>query len=278
MNERGVSAPADDELATIEIESGQAAFRSLSDVCARVAEEVCRRTEPHLPGIGEAFRERVVVVLGGKALGAFGSYQPEKWRLDAASLDEIHINVGAFLFAHMDATARAEEILDTICHELAHLYARVRGLKDTSGRGSRYHNRTFARLATLLGLRVTRSQRSYIGHITVGLSKAGRAQFGDLVADLERAIRLLPASGPASSTTSVSPTPSGMSEGDEVSVGKYVSAQCGCHDERGRPRTLRMARGWWLEGTVGCAICQQIFIESPPARTKPTTTHPNRTH
>ncbi|MCC4907777.1 hypothetical protein [Microbacterium sp. cx-59] len=221
----------------------------------------------------------MVVVLGGQALGAFGSYQPEKWQLEATALDEIHINVGMFMFAHMDATARAEEILDTICHELAHLYARVVGLKDTSGRGNRYHNRTFARLATLLGLRVAKNDRSYIGHVTVGLSEVGRDRFGDLVAELESAIRLLPASGAtgrAVALPSVSVTPLGLGEGEAGNASKYVSAQCKCRDQRGRPRTIRMARGWWLEDSVGCALCQHVFAESPPMWRTPTSTHPKR--
>lgn len=278
MNVLGVSARPD-ELATISTESGQAAFRVLSDACSRIALEVCCRSELYLPGITAAFSERVVVVLGGQALGAFGSYQPEKWQLEAAALDEIHINVGVFMFAHMDATARAEEILDTICHELAHLYARVVGLKDTSGRGNRYHNRTFARLATLLGLRVAKSDRSYIGHVTVGLSEVGQGRFDDLAAELESAIRLLPASGGtgrAVAPPTVSVAPLGFAEGEAGNASKYVSARCNCRDERGRPRTIRMARGWWLEDSVGCALCQHVFTESPPVRTTPTGNRPNR--
>lgn len=277
MTTHGVSAPPD-ELAVVESESGQAAFRVLSDTCARMAEQVCLRNEAHLAGLTEAFRARVVVMLGGQALGAYGSYQPEKWQLDAAALDEIHLNVGVFLFARMDAAARAEEVLDTICHELAHLFARVTGVKDTSGRGKRYHNRQFAQIATALGLRVEKSPRSYIGHITTGLSAAGHERYGDLMAELERAFRLLPSDRLARSivaTPSSVVVPFAEAATAEAAASKYVSAQCGCRDERDRPRTIRMARGWWLEATVSCALCQQVFVEYPPARTKMTTAQPN---
>lgn len=183
MTGRGVSARAD-ELAARESESGQGAFTALSALVARIAEEVCVRNESQLAGLTGAFRSRVVVVLGGRALGPYGSYQPEKWQLDERALDEIHVNIGVFLFAQMEASARAEEIFDTICHELAHLYTRVTGQRGTSGRGNRYHNRIFARIAVALGLRVEKSPRSYIGHITTGLSTLGWERYSDLVLEL----------------------------------------------------------------------------------------------
>ncbi|APZ34261.1 hypothetical protein BOH66_08405 [Microbacterium aurum] len=273
MTRRGVSALAD-EIVARESESGQDAFAGLSTLVARIADEVCVRNESQLAGLTCAFRSRVVVVLGGRALGPYGSYQPEKWQLDERALDEIHVNIGVFLFAQMDSSARAEEIFDTICHELAHLYTRVTGQRGTSGRGNRYHNRIFARIAVALGLRVERSPRSYIGHITTGLSTAGWERYADLVLELEQALRLLPADQQGH-PTSLAPSVVVATAADAVpATGKYVSAQCGCRDERGRPRTLRMARGWWLDGTVGCSLCQQVFIESPPTRTSTTSTTP----
>lgn len=273
MTRRGVSALADAIVAR-ESESGQDAFAGLSTLVARIADEVCVRNESQLAGLTCAFRSRVVVVLGGRALGPYGSYQPEKWLLDERALDEIHVNIGVFLFAQMDSSARAEEIFDTICHELAHLYTRVTGQRGTSGRGNRYHNRVFARIAVALGLRVEKSPRSYIGHITTGLSTAGWERYADLVLELEQALRLLPADQQGR-PTSLAPSVVVATAADAVpATGKYVSAQCGCRDERGRPRTLRMARGWWLDGTVGCSLCQQAFIESPPTRTSTTSTTP----
>ena len=273
MTRRGVSALAD-EIVARESESGQDAFAGLSTLVARITDEVCVRNESQLAGLTCAFRSRVVVVLGGRALGPYGSYQPEKWQLDERALDEIHVNIGVFLFAQMDSSARAEEIFDTICHELAHLYTRVTGQRGTSGRGNRYHNRIFARIAVALGLRVEKSPRSYIGHITTGLSTAGWERYADLVLELEQALRLLPADQQFR-PTSLAPSVVVATAADAVpATGKYVSAQCGCRDERGRPRTLRMARGWWLDGTVGCSLCQQVFIESPPTRTSTTSTTP----
>lgn len=273
MTRRGVSALAD-EIVARESESGQDAFAGLSTLVARIADEVCVRNESLLAGLTCAFRSRVVVVLGGRALEPYGSYQPEKWQLDERALDEIHVNIGVFLFAQMDSSARAEEIFDTICHELAHLYTRVTGQRGTSGRGNRYHNRIFARIAVALGLRVEKSPRSYIGHITTGLSTAGWERYADLVLELEQALRLLPADQQGR-PTSLAPSVVVATAADAVpATGKYVSAQCGCRDERGGPRTLRIARGWWLDGTVGCSLCQQVFIESPPTRTSTTSTTP----
>lgn len=268
MTGRGVSAPVD-ELATFGSESGQAAFAALSTLISRIGDDVCARTESHLPGITSAFRSRVVVVLGGRALGPYGSYQPEKWQLDERPLDEIHVNIGVLSFAHIDASARGEEILDTVCHELAHLYTRITGQRGTSGRGNRYHNRIFARVAETFGLRVEKSPHSYVGHITTGLSAAGWERYGDLVVELEQALRLLPSDIAArrSVGASAAVVTASAAATTAPAIGKYVFAQCGCRDERGRPRTLRMARGWWLHGTVGCSLCQQVFTESPPTRT-----------
>lgn len=268
MNVVGVSASMD-ELANLESESGQVAFAALSDACARVAEQICLRSEATLPGITAAFHRRTVIVLGGQAHGAYGSYQPEKWQLNAQTVDEIHINVGFVGVVDIDNRARAIEIVDTIGHELAHLYARSHGIRDTSGRGNRYHNRAFAQIATLIGLRVEKSPRSYVGHITTGLTARGEELLGDLVTDLDQAMRLLPADGLSRRTTAPAATIAPVVAPEpEVVSSKYVSAHCSCRDHLGRPRTIRMARGWWSPESVGCGICRELFVESPPFGTK----------
>lgn len=249
------------------IDSAQESFLRLSDTCYRVGAEVARRCSSRLPGLTDLYARRVLLVVGGQRSGSLGHYAPEKWAYNKQAFDEVHVNIGHEIYAAKSTREVAIDIVDTICHELAHLYARANGIKDTSGRGSRYHNKQFARLASQFCLRVVRSGRSHIGFQTVGLTGQGLELYSDVVDHLERELRLLP--------NYVPPTQDAPSESEtipqastEVEVQKYVFANCSCKNTQGKKRTIRMARGWWIEGSIGCAICQHIFTESPPARTR----------
>lgn len=242
----------------------QESFLRLSATCYFVGRDVALRCAPQLPGLLDVYLGRALLVVNGQRSGALGSYAPEKWAYNEQPFDEIHVNIGHGVYAGSSTTTVATDIVLTICHELVHLYARVNNIRDTSGRGNRYHNKRFAELARRLELQVERSGRSHIGFQTTGFTEQGANRYADLISQVERELRLLPNFAPSARTepaAAVAPV-------SEVAVQKYVFAQCGCRNEQGRRRTFRMARGWWQGGTIGCGICQQIFTESPPERTK----------
>jgi len=230
-----------------------------------VAGELAQRAAAAFPGMDTLFAERVLLVVGGQPTGALGAYEPRKWAYDARPLDEIHVNIGHVAFTDSNLPQIAETILTSIGTGLLHLYAQVRGIKSTSGRGNRYHNKQFALLADRMELRAVRHPSSHIGYTTPGLTPQGREIYGDLIERIAHELRLLPnykLSAPSGGFDAPSPEP-----GAEIAVQKYIFAHCGC-TKGGRKRTLRMARGWWVVGQIGCAICKQVFTESPPERTK----------
>lgn len=260
--------------------AAQNAFRVLSETLYGVAREAAARASESLHGLAEAFANKVLVNTGGKVTGPLGYFAGNKWRHDADHYHELHINVGHASHANLSPRAHAEDVLDTILHELVHFYCRENNIRDVSGRG-RYHNRQFALHAHAIGLRVVKTNKSHVGFASDGLNQRGHQIYGDLIDRIEDALRLtsapLPASAPSNEIAVVAG--SNLSAGDltaAISPSKYVFAQCGCRDLRGRPRTLRMARGWWEPGTVACGNCRQLFAESPPPaaenRTSNTTT------
>lgn len=244
--------------------TAQRSFLRLSAACYFVGQEIAQRHTSHLRGLSGVFSDRLLMVVNGQRSGALGTFSPKKWAFDAQPFDEIHVNIGHEIYAGADTPTIAADVVLTICHELVHLYARANNISDTSGRGNRYHNSRFATLARRLELRVERSGRSHIGFQTTGFTEQGLALYADLIEVVERELQLLPNTVP-SAKREPQATPEPVAE---VAVRKYVFAQCECRNEQGRKRTFRMARGWWQDGTIGCAICQQIFTESPPEWTR----------
>ena len=265
----GVSAHMDEDahFTTVGDQSGpqaQRGFFQLSAVCYFTTGEIARRCDSRLPNLLDLFTKQVLLVVGGQQSGALGTFAPEKWAYNERPFDEIHVNIGHGVYAGSSPAAVATDIVLTIGHELVHLYAKANSIRDTSGRGNRYHNKRFAELAHRLELRVERSGRSHIGFQTTGFTEQGAALYADLISQVERELRLLPNFElSAKSKPTAAPEAAG-----EVAQQKYVFAQCGCRNEQGRRRTFRMARGWWQGGTIGCAICQQVFTESPPEWTR----------
>jgi hypothetical protein len=162
--------------------------------------------------------------------------------------------------------AQAESIFVTLIHEACHVWAQLSGVRDVS-RDGRYHNRRLAEISLTIGLGVEKNEG--VGHRTHGLSAWGRAEYADLVGDLERGLVLArqPRDAERCSDTG------GAQERDDnvatalpgevgVAASKYVFATCGCRDGRGRPVTIRVAKGSWRPMAIGCSICSSPFTPS----------------
>lgn len=270
-----VTASADVALGAT-AEHAQDAYKQLTDTLYSVAGKMARRADMSFPGLAQAFDDRILLTVEGNPLGALGSYHAGKWQLDSDRYDELKVNVGHVSYALDVTRAQAEDVLTTIGHELTHFYARLRGIRDTSGRGGRYHRRDFAVMAEAIGMATGQSGKSHIGFVTTGLNQRGRERYGDLIEQVVDALRLSATPTPVNASI---PT-TGQSAGESVvsiediaaaATSKYVFAQCECVGNRGQKRTLRMARGHWHPNTVLCAICQSPFVESPTksAKNKP---------
>lgn len=264
----GVSAALDENSLAKAEGSAQRSLLRLSAVCYFVAGEISLRRSKLFPGLREVFEARVLVVIGGQRTGYLGTYSHEKWEHDSHALDEIHINIGHGMYTAREAETVAAGIVKTICHELVHLFAKARGIEDTSGRNHRYHNNRFAKLAQQMELQVARSDSSHIGIVTPDLTGTGKQDYCDLISLVAQELRILPRELDSSAPEATTGAGTSVTEGTALATRKYVFASCGCVGEQGRKRTLRMARGWWREGSIGCGICKHIFTESPPPGTK----------
>lgn len=77
--------------------------------------------------------------------GAFGHYSPNRWIMGEKKeqVDELALNPEFF--------QNPLEVVDTILHELVHVYCKQNGIKDTSRNGY-YHNQKFKKIAEEFGL------------------------------------------------------------------------------------------------------------------------------
>lgn len=76
--------------------------------------------------------------------GAFGHYSQMRWIDKGEHKDELTLNPEYFL--------NPLEVLNTILHELVHIYCKQNNIKDTSRNGY-YHNHKFKEIATKFGLK-----------------------------------------------------------------------------------------------------------------------------
>jgi hypothetical protein len=224
--------------------------------------EAARRRQDELPGLVETLQDDVVLLAAGGRRSAAGWFAPGAWRFGNRQVHEVFLNAD---YPLDQPKASAEDVFVTLLHEACHAWARLNEVCDTS-RDGRYHNRRFAEIALIIGLAVEKN--TVIGHVTPGLSAWGWAEYADLLGDLERGLVLarqpqaVQAGSGADDTAgqdSASTTSPGVAE---AAVSKYVFATCQCRDGRGRPVTIRVAKGSWRPEAIRCSICGEPFAPS----------------
>lgn len=210
--------------------------------------QLLMRAAGPVPGLPEALETVLMRVGDPGRRSVLGQFRPERW--DTTSALRLH----EILIADHHLDADVEEVANTLLHELAHLLAKVRGLRDNSNRG-RYHNAGFKLCAQDIGL-VVRYQKPF-GYQTECLSPVLRMQLADELLDLRRAL-VLKLSIPTK-------TPIRIEVGDDLgdvtspAKRKSVFAVCGCIDARGRPQPIRVAVGRWRPRSIFCVICGAWF-------------------
>ena len=222
--------------------------------------EAARRRQDELPGLVETLQDDVVLLAAGGRRSAAGWFAPGAWRFGSRQVHEVFLSAD---YSLAQPAAAAEDVFVTLLHEACHVWAQLNDVCDTS-RDGRYHNRRFAEIALVIGLAVEKNK--VIGHITPGLSAWGRAEYADLIDDLERGLVLArqPRTaepdgtddlGDQGEATTASPS-------SKAAVSKYVFATCQCRDGRGRPVTIRVAKGSWQPETICHSVCGSPFAPS----------------
>lgn len=222
--------------------------------------EVARRRQDDLPGLVESLQDDVVLTAGGTSRAVHGWFAEGVWRYGDRRVHEMFLNAAR---QAAQPTSEAEEVLVTLLHEACHVWAQLCGIRDTS-RDGRYHNRRFAEIALTIGLAVQKDRQ--IGHDTPGLSSWARAEYGDLLAELERGLVLVREPRPSRLAGPADQEAGGSAvttvPGPTTSSSKYVFASCRCLDARRHRVTIRAAKGSWRPGVITCSICQTPFKES----------------
>jgi hypothetical protein len=223
--------------------------------------EVADRRQDELPGFVETLQDDVLVTTGGTTRRVYGWFAEGAWRYGDRQVHEIFLNADR-RDGHPRMSA-AEDLLTTLLHEGCHVWAKVNGISDTS-RDGRYHNRRFAQIALVIGLDVEKD--AVIGHRTPGLSARGRADYTDLLSNLDQGLVLArepkPTEDDNTATADDQQTALTSSAGPQTHASKYVFASCWCQDGRRRKMTIRVAKGTWRPGVIRCDACQTPFRES----------------
>jgi hypothetical protein len=260
-----VSLEDSDEIALID--SPTDAHRGMLALLHHVIVSAAARRQEELPGLVETLQDDVVLTTGGTSRPAYGWFAEDAWRYGDRHVHELFLNADRSL-PH-PSVSTAEGALVTLLHEACHVWAKLTGVRDTS-RENRYHNRRFAEIALAIGLAVEKD--SAIGHCTPALSPWARADYADLLGELERGLvlarepklTLAGISGPDTDDEVDEDGEDGDATGSSgtVTSSKYVFASCGCQDARQHPITIRVAKGSWRPGVICCSICQVPFSES----------------
>ncbi len=241
------------------------AHRAMLALLHSVIVEAARLRQEELPGLVETLQDDVVLTAGGTSRPAYGWFAEDAWRYGDRHVHELFLNADRRV-AHPLASG-AEDVLVTLLHEACHVWAQLGGIRDTS-RDGRYHNRRFAEIALAIGLAVEKD--TVIGHRTPGLSSWARADYAELLGELERGLVLArepKLRGPVGGNTDTDDegdedVDAAGSPGSTVSTTKYIFASCRCRDARRHLVTIRVAKGSWRPGIICCAVCQAPFTES----------------
>lgn len=196
-----------------------------------------------------------VVIITGTSRQAggdrWGHHWPERWHQAA------EVGKAAELFLAGELIARGPgAVLETVLHEAAHALAYVRGIKDTSRQGGRYHNKRFAALAAELGLSPPDKPSAKDGFCECPLSEQVQGDYADELWELHSA-RLAylddpRAVQPETGDDDAGGTPNGGEDGGRR-AGRRVKVVCGCG------RGLQLTPKSLDEGPVVCGLCGAPF-------------------
>jgi hypothetical protein len=217
-----------------------------------------QKVTPDLPDV-------VLIVGSGAASGEWGHTWADRWVEGHPPTEEdgdasVAINAvtrktEVFISGERLACG-ATLTLQTLCHEAAHVLARVRDVQDTSRQG-RYHNRKFVDLAGLYGLEwANEHPHKVIGFSAVTMTADAERRFRPVISRLDKAIRLyLPGFTASAAGTTVAPT---LPKGRRPGTGKgsnLVKATCSCDT----PRIIRVAPSTLDLAAITCGECGADF-------------------
>lgn len=231
--------------------TGSTVVSLLEKVWSRIRED-----HPELP--------EVVITTGSGEGVKWGHFRAESWKVRAeegAAVSETKTGRRHELFLASEALAKgAHQVLQTMLHEGAHTLSRVRDVKDTSRQG-RWHNATFRKTAEEMGLehKGSAADKSH-GFSFVTLTAATKARYADLLAELDREIRLtglLPAwlGGTGDEDERGGERMTGKPTKGEGNKSGPLKATCKCEE----PVIIRLSQKVLDLNVVRCDGCDSLF-------------------
>lgn len=152
-------------------------------------------------------------------------------------------------------------VLEVMLHEAAHALAAVRGIKDTSAEGGRYHNRRYTALAAELGLAPPARPDKVTGWSHCTITGQAAAGYAAAIAAVDAA--RLPYLADVAAITGTGQDKPGDSAGDGQDKparrgGRRRGAECQCQP----PRRLQVTPAQLEAGPIVCGVCGAEF--QPP--------------
>ena len=112
-----------------------------------------------------------------------GHHWPERWVTDP---DGQHRMPELFMAGEL-LPAGGSAVLEVMLHEAAHALAVVRGVRDCSAEGNRYHNKRFVALAAEMGLAGPARPEKVIGWSNCQVTGETAAAYGDVISAIDTA-------------------------------------------------------------------------------------------
>ena len=189
-----------------------------------------------------------------------GHHWPERWvtnRADQRRMPELFV-AGELL------AAGGRAVLEVMLHEGTHALAVVRGIRDTSAEGNRYHNKRFVALATEMGLAGPGRPEKVVGWSDCRITDETAAAYAEVISAIDNArLPFLPDRIPAGGEGEDSGgEDQGEGEDGETKPkkrgGRRLAVECACLP----PRKLHMTPKQIEDGPVICGLCGAPF-EAP---------------
>lgn len=190
-----------------------------------------------------------------------GHHWPARWVTDTIEQLEAELFIAGELLA-----LGGQAVIEVMLHEAAHALAAVRGIKDTSAEGNRYHNKRFVALAEEFGLQGPGQPDKVTGWSSCTITSQAAAEYAAAISAIDAArLPYLP-----DGLTGITGTGedgqgeggTGEDQGDDKPKkrgGQRVAVECACQPQ---PRKLHMTPKQIEDGPVICGLCCAPF-ENP---------------
>jgi hypothetical protein len=162
---------------------------------------------------------------------------PERWAWDEDAVTGLVVSAD-------ELRNGPDAVLETVLHEAAHVLCWVRGVQDTSRRGT-YHNATFLKAAEETGLRWPAGQQSATSSRGYGAPELTDASRDRYAPELEALAGAIPQALPHLTVPAAS----------RVRTPDRLTLQCQCDD----PRKLRVSKTVAARGPIICGVCGKAF-------------------